>query len=272
MKNTPRFAGRFVVVSALGALLATTWTATASAADANGMAEKGHIFISADRLFSVFNYSSFSQTETQNNVTTTNSVSGTHFSLLGGPNLAGGIGLENIHTSPRPAIDVTIIPNLTLGIAVPLAFGLGSTAKTKVEQQNGNTTERSGDGPTSFLIGIVPRVGYIIPINDWLAVWPRGGLGFYSLSSTQQNTGNNGNNNGEVTTTNTLFSIDLDPQLAIVPTEHFFMSIGPMANIPITGTRSTTATNGATTVETSDDISLFHIGLSASLGGWINAF
>jgi hypothetical protein len=41
-------------------------------------------------------------------------------------------------------------------------------------------------------------------------------------------------------------------------------------NIPLTGSRSLESTTGATTTSVSHDISVFHFGVSAGLGGWIN--
>ncbi len=80
-------------------------------------------------------------------------------------------------------------------------------------------------------------------------------------------------NNDVVTTrstTDTLFSLDLDPQFAIVPVEHFFFHVGPLVNIPFGGSRSVQSTVGATTTTGSNDASVFHFGITAGLGGWIN--
>jgi hypothetical protein len=176
----------------------------------------------------------------------------------------------NVHTLPRIAFDFTIIQHLTLGIGFALGFGLGGTDKNEFLQGQVKTT-RSVDAPTATAIGIAPRVGYVIPFHDYLAFWPRLGFAFYSLSAkTERVQNNNPNTIDTVSLTDTFFSLDLDPQLAIVPLEHFFFHVGPLINIPLTGSRSIKTTTGPTTVSVSNDTSLFHVGISGGLGGWFD--
>jgi len=246
-----------------------------AAGHANGLGEKGQLILSADRLVPLFNYAHGSITDTQNNVELTDSQSGTGLSLLLGRSLATNEGNlnnspVNVHAIPRVAFDVTIIERLTLGAAFALGFGLGGTNRTEALQGSAKTT-RETDAPTTTAIGLVPRVGYILPLGDIFAFWPRLGFGFYSVSASAEQV----LQNGAIQTTrasDTLFSLDLDPQFAIVPLEHFFIHAGPVVNIPISGSRSISQTTGTQTVERSVDASLFNFGLSAGLGGWFNVF
>jgi hypothetical protein len=254
-----------------GVLAATAALVSSSdahaAGDANGFGEKGELIVSADRLVPLFSYTYASITDSQNGVEQTNSRSGAGMSLLFGRNLSHAEDLSvpvNVHTIPRVAFDVTIIPRLTLGAALAFSFGLGGTDKDEI----GRATPRRSDAPTMTAIGLAPRVGYILPLGDLFAFWPRAGIGIYSVSTSREIF----NNNAVLTrsTTDTLFSLDLDPQFAIIPVEHFFIHAGPIVNIPISGSRSTEDSPGARTV--SIDASLFHFGLSAGIGGWFNVF
>jgi hypothetical protein len=257
-----------VLVSAAAAAFALAISTTASAQDAKGMGSKGNMFITADRLVPFFSYTSTSVTATNNNTTTTTTTKGSSLVLLLGTE--GQPAVNSIHTIPRAAVDFTVIDRLTVGGAVVLGFGLGGSTSTEVKQ-GGNTTTNSNDSPTTTIFGIVPRVGYILPLGDVLAFWPRGGFGFYT-ARTKQVTNNGGPGGGTVTDTDsaTIFSLDLDPQLAIIPVEHFYFSAGPLVNIPLSGSLKNERTQGATTTSQSNDISIFHLGIELSLGGWIS--
>jgi hypothetical protein len=166
------------------------------------------------------------------------------------------------------AFDFTIIPKLTLGAALAFGVGLGGTDENEFIQGGGRTSLRT-DSPTATAIGFAPRVGYIIPLTEVLAFWPRGGFSIYSVSVKSDVFANNNVLDRTVSLSDTLFAIDLDAQFVIVPTEHFFFHLGPLVNIPITGSRSLETVTGATTITVSNDISLFHFGIAAGLGGWV---
>ena len=252
------------------AAIALVGSSAEAAGNANGFGEKGQLIISADRLVPLFGYASASVTRTENGRELTDSTSGAGLSILLGRDLGinGGAGPANVHTLPRVAFDYSVINHLTLGAAIAFGFGLGGSIEQ--EQVQGNTvTTRKIDSPTSSAIGLAPRVGYVIPLGDWLAFWPRAGFAFYAVSTKfEQTTGNNAVST--VSTTDTLFALDLDPQLTITPTEHFFFHAGPLVNIPLTGSRSLQSTTGGTTTTTNADASVFHLGLVAGIGGWFS--
>jgi hypothetical protein len=238
------------VLAAAVALAVLGSTSHADAAgDANGFSQKGQFIVSADRLFSFFSYTNISVSGDN----TTTSENATSIALLWGqepgPNLGG---ITDPHTVPRVAFDYTVIDHLTIGGSLVLAFGLGGKNETKT----GNVT-RSTDSPTTTLIGISPRVGYVIPVGDILAIWPRGGFTFYSASAKTKQEQNN--NTVTTTTTASQLSLDLDPQLA-----------GPLVNIPLTGSASVKTESGGTTREVSNDLSIFHMGISTGIGGWFD--
>jgi hypothetical protein len=230
----------------------------ASAQEANGFGEKGELIVTADRLMPLFSYSSQTlHTTAQGGQDSKVSSSGTSIALLFGrePDIA-----INPHTVPRVAIDYTVINHLTVGGSFVVAFGLGGSTSTEI----GNNTTKQ-DSPKATVWGFAPRVGYVLPLGHTFGFWPRAGFAFYSISSKDTNTANN----GTVTTTTTgvsVWSLDLDPQFVWVPLQHFFAHFGPILNIPLTGSRSVEV--NSTTV--SNDFSMFHFGLSAGLGGWFD--
>ncbi|MBX3225966.1 MAG: hypothetical protein KIT84_29680 [Labilithrix sp.] len=271
----PLLASTFV-----GAVLFASATDAKAAGHANGFGEKGELIITGDRLVPLFGYTHSSvERDGQINITEIRETSSNRsgISLLFGRDLSGsedGVGEfsqpVNMHSLPRVAFDFTIIPHLTLGAALAFGFGLGgSTSEERSTGPNSSVTVKV-DAPTYTAIGLAPRVGYIIPLGEHLALWPRGGFSFYSLSAKVETSVANAPR--EISVTDTLFALDLDAQLAIIPVEHFLITVGPMLNIPVSGNRSISTTAGANTTTIDRDISVLHFGIHAGIGGWVNLF
>jgi hypothetical protein len=246
-------------------------SSSAEAADTRGFGEKSQLILSADRLVPVFSYTSASSTTLgPNTIELTRSESGAGMSLLLGRNV--GINetfMVNPHTIPRVAVDFTIIPRLTLGAALAFGFGLGGSTRDESVSPGNVVVARESDAPTATVVGLAPRGGYILPLTNWIAFWPRAGVAFYSVSSDRDIIENNAVV-GSRSDTDTHLSLDLDPQFVFVPVEHFFFHVGPLANIPLSGTRSQETTEGPRTDRRSNDISLFHFGITAGIGGWLS--
>ena len=274
---------RSIRKNALAAVLGTAGVlcasapGSASAQEANGFGEKGQLILSVDRLMPLLSYSSQSETSTQGGLTVKTSDSGTSAALLFGsePTLAV------VHTLPRIAFDFTIVNHLTVGGSIAAVFGTAVEWYAnnpsdrpdyligELVNVNGNGTPvRKTDTPSRTVIGFAPRVGYVLPVGRNFAFWPRLGFALYSVSSKSDNVVAN----AVVTTTNTdtLFSLDLDPQFVWTPIQHFFFNVGPLLNIPLSGSRSVEVEQGPRSDTTKSDLSLFHFGLSAGLGGWFD--
>lgn len=252
---------RIAFAAALTATVVATSSAPAEAQEAKGLGEKSQLIISGDRLFPLFSYTSASVNLPNDQEV---SVNASNISLMyGRESFRDDVGAFNPHTTPRVAFDFTVIKGLTVGGAVVVAFGLGGESSSR---QGAQTT--STDAPTTTVFGLAPRVGYIIPIGEVLAFWPRGGFSFYSISSKEDL--RQGGQPSTRTTTNSVFSIDLDPQFMIVPLQHFFFSAGPLVTIPLTGSSSVETQTGGVTTTVDRDLSVFHIGLSVGIGGWFN--
>ena len=248
---------------ALAALLGAAGVAcasapsVASAQDAEGFGEKRQLILSVDRLMPVLSHTSQTISTEQGGGTRKSTDSGTSMAVLFGREPSLGV----VHTLPRIAFDFTVVRHFTLGGSFAFAFGLGTSRENDF---GGNRTEKT-DGPRTTIVGFAPRVGYVFPLGHVFAFWPRAGVAFYSVSTKTPIV--NGPNNASQTDSDSVFSIDLDPQFVWTPVQHFFINFGPLINIPLSGSRSTENAAGGTTKQ---DLSVFHAGISAGLGGWFD--
>jgi hypothetical protein len=233
----------------------------AEAQEANGFGEKYQLILGVDRLMPALSYTSQTVTSTQGGNIQKSTDSGTSMAVLLGREPSLGV----VHTMPRVAFDFTIVRHLTLGGSFAFAFGLGGSH----EDDFGNNTTRKSDSPKTTIIGFAPRVGYIVPLGRLFAFWPRAGFAYYSVS-TKTSGFNNAGNVTSTTISDSVFSLDLDPQFVWTPIRHFFINFGPLVNIPLTGSRSIESAVGPTSGTTKNDLSVFHFGLSAGLGGWFD--
>jgi hypothetical protein len=232
-----------------------------SAAEANGLGEKGQLILTVDRLMPVFSFTSQTVTTTgPGGQSLEDSQTGTSMAFLLGREPSLGI----VHTLPRIAFDFTVIERLTVGGSLAVAFGLGGSQES--DQPNGTTVNTKT--PRTSIIGFAPRVGYIIPLHKNFAFWPRAGFAIYAVSTKRDVV--IGNAPAKVTDSDTVFSIDLDPQFAWTPIPHFFFHAGPLLNIPVGGSRSTETDLGNTSRTDKNDLSVLHFGITAGLGGWFD--
>jgi hypothetical protein len=241
----------------------------AEAQEAHGFGSQTQLIISADRLVPLFAWTSSTVTAEEGGRTTEVTQSDTSTSILWGNDGQNFFfGPRSPHTVPRAAIDFVVIPHLTIGGTVAFAFSLGGSTETET-RQGGQTVTVKNDSPSNSVIALGPRVGYIIPMGDILAFWLRGGFSFYSLRRTEEDRDNNGAVERD-TIKVSAFSLDIDPQFCIVPMEHFFFSVGPLINVPLTGNVSSERVRGAVTTTVENDLTLWHFGITAGLGGWFN--
>jgi hypothetical protein len=193
--------------------------------------------VSADRLLPLLSY--------QSSETSQNGTSDTQARLsIALMNNAPFEAYSTFYNQPRLAFDWLPIQNLTLGGAAWLYADLLATDKS------GST---STNEPKLTYWGIAPRVGYIIPMGDKVSLWPRAGIEYNSVSASD----------GSLSVT--AFAVDLEAMLVISPWNHFGFTIGPTADIPITGKQ--TVTSGSGTSSSQVDSSMLQIGLSAGMLG-----
>lgn len=239
----------------------------ASAQETHGFGRKGSLILSVDRLMPFISFSNESVTRVRGGSTEKISDSGASMALL----LGREPTLGAVHTIPRVAFDYAIVDRLTLGGAFAVGAGLSRTEKVEATPNAGGPmTSRESNQPKQTIVGFAPRVGYVLPLSRAFAFWPRAGFAFYSSSSGEDIVDNAGNVVGNDSETSTVFSLDLDPQFALVPIEHFFIHFGPVLNIPLAGARSTTSVRGNQSTTFSDDLTVFHFGIAAGIGGWFD--
>lgn len=252
-------------VLVLAAAAATSAQALGEEAPARRFGDRRQLIITADRLMPILSYTTQSITANGGDTTTTTTDSGASFAFMVGREP----GLGTIHTVPRIAADFTFFRRMTFGLSFTLAFGLEGSHTEEREAKGSPATTRENAIPGATLLGFAPRAGYIIPLSDKLAFWPRAGIAFYSMKSQREQTSNLGVTSS-ATVTDTLFSFDLDAQLAWTPLRQVIVHAGPLANLPLSGAHSTAFAQGAELKDRSDDLTVFHFGVSVGLGAWLD--
>jgi hypothetical protein len=227
--------------------------------------ERNQLVITADRLVPIFGYTTQAITVNEGDTTTTITDSGASMAFLVGHEPS----LGTMHTVPRLAVDFTPLPSFTIGTAFVLAFGLDGTHTEERIPKDQPATIRENERPGATLFGFAPRVGYVLPIGKNLAFWPRAGLAFYSAKTQREQTSNSGVTS-TATETDSIFSLDLDPQLVWTPLPHLLVHAGTLTNIPLTGSHETSFAQAGEHKDRSDDLSLIHIGISAGFGIWFD--
>jgi opacity protein-like surface antigen len=246
------------------AVLAASSSAAAQDVGPPSFGARGQLVLSADRLLPVVSYTTQTITSMEGATTTKVTDSGASVAFFGRePTLAA------VHTIPRLAVDFTVMNRLTLGTSFAFAFGLPGSHTEQRSPADGPTTTRENRAPGTTIFGFAPRIGYVVPIGPHFAVWGRAGFAFYSVESSVEQTTNLGVTSA-ATQTDTIFSLDLDPQLVWLPLEHVIVHVGPLVNVPLNGSHETAFSQGSDSKDRSDDLSILHVGISAGLGAYFD--
>jgi len=134
----------------------------------------------------------------------------------------------------QPAIDVFVSPNFSIGGQVRIGVA-------------------SNDSADATTIGLVPRVGYNIPIGPTASIWPRAELGYVHSSSSSSG-------GGYSTSSYTVSFIAFVPVL-FQPATHFFIGGGPYLSTDLI---SKFESGGAST----DSAKTTQFGLLSTVGGY----
>lgn len=232
-----------------GFLLGMLGVAASSAQAEPELGARGELIFGADRLSPLLSYSRTTQNDNNGNTVTTSTTS---LSLLWNGTA------QDIYNIPRLGIDYVVAPNITVGgnlfVTVPMS------SKQSVTDQ-GTTVTQDNDKVSAF--GLAARAGYVMPLGPKLALWARGGLGYGRVATTSPR------NNGDRYTSVSQFGLNLEPELVFSPGPHVGIMIGPVVDIPLSGTLHTERTQNNTTVSEDADSSQLHIGLNVSLIGWL---
>ncbi len=93
-------------------------------------------------------------------------------------------GLATTYSAPRVGLDYIMSSGLSIG------GGLGYTTvsnSSEFDPDTGPTVESDNGSVSAFLFS--PRVGFLAEIGDGLGIWPRGGLTYVSLSTSEGDDG-----------------------------------------------------------------------------------
>jgi hypothetical protein len=259
---------RWLLTTALGALFLTA----AAPAFADGEAgDKGELFVSADRLMGLLDFTS---TKTSTGVmggvaTASHNFSAVAFFQNPYATPVSVIG-ENAsiapYNFPRFSLDYTVMPHLTIGGSIVFAFNPGSN-DTAGGSGDGASTSSTAASTKLTEIGFAPRVGYFMAFNRFLAIWPRLGPSIYWLHATEPGTGmGSSTSTADVTT----LMLNIEPMVAITPINHVAFTAGPTLDFSFWGQAKETSDAGAaTSATTSSNLFLFHFGIELGMTAWL---
>jgi len=190
--------------------------------------------------------------------TVDSTYSETHVGVLGSQHLVMGNVSSNA-LLPRFALDVFLIDGLSLGASFMF---VSTTGEVDSESDDSGFTEDSGpeDPPSVQTLLVTPRLGYALGLAKVLALWPRAGVTYARLKREDAD--------GD-TTKITAIDLTLEGMLAISPTTHFALLVGPFADISLSGKsvrEGEDATGDHRTAE--DDFSMTAFGLAAGVAGY----
>jgi hypothetical protein len=228
-------------------------SSSAAAEPVEEFGTKGHFILSVDRLFPLISYT---RIRTAGNMQGEyNTTSQTSMSLLwsGQP--------QDFYDIPRVGLDYVIAPQLTLGGSIFATLPMSSSSERTM---NGMTTTRDSTKESAF--GIGARVGYVVHLTPAVSFWPRGGLSYSHVTTTDYDPA--GVQQGSQTTTQP--ALNLEPLFVISPAPHFGIVLGPVFDIPLGGNEHTEIVGGmgGGTLSFDTDASQLHIGITVAMLGW----
>jgi len=235
--------------------------AVAMGADAAGpaadFASAGTAIVSVDQLMPIVDYESTTETGAGGSKTT-DSATSIALVTAGGGNGASAISFKVL---PRIAFDYVVGPGVTLGGSAWVFTNLSANQSTT---PGGGGSSTSTDEPKGTYWGVAPRVGYVFPLGDVVAVWPRVGIEYGDIEIGSVT------NNGVTTSGGSVnqLALDLDGLLVVTPVRHFGFTIGPTAGVPLTGKINSTTTIGTVSNTTSTDVSMWYVALTLGVLGY----
>ncbi len=113
-------------------------------------------------------------------------------------------------------------------------------------------------------IGVALRAGFVAPLTPRVSFWGRGGLSFTREGTSNQPQGNQ----NQITQSVSQWGLSLEPLFVIEATTHFGFQIGPVLDLPLSGTQHSELTNNNMTVSQDVNTSQLHFGITGGLLGW----
>jgi len=203
------------------------------------------MILSADRLFGL----SFWSAKQESDAGISDKASGTAINLVWGDNQD-----VTLYSIPRFAFDYMIVQNVSVG------GSFGFIHRSASDELSGGNASISHDLPSRNGFTFAPRAGYVLGLSPTFALWLRAGITYFTDTVKQTE--------GSITTKTSAngISLDLEPQLVILPVPHLGLTLGPVADIGLGGKFKQEIT-GAATVEYSSNVSNY--GLVFGLLGYL---
>lgn len=260
-----------VLLAATAVAAAATFSASAGHAQPlrDPIGERGQFIVSADRLVPLFSWTRVAQDAfpgavpagASNQFSTQTQTS---FSLFWGSGFTPQQPGELFFAVPRVGFDYVVIPRLTVGTDLAFFFTVGSSTSTETDLQNGGTVNASGGNGNTYVFGIAPRVGYLMPLGNLpLYFWGRGGFSFYTATNT--------NDGATVHNNVNQLAFDLEPTLVWTPVTHFGLTASIDGDVPLYGRHSTTTfgNNGQTVTDFTANSSEAFFGITLGMLGYL---
>jgi hypothetical protein len=149
----------------------------------------------------------------------------------------GGQSLETTAIQLRPAVDIFVAPNLSIG------------GQVRIEHYSADTG--NGSSSTVTNLGLLPRIGYNVALSPSSSIWPRVALGYVHSSTDSYN--------GQVTSSNYTVTLEVFVPLVFQPVPHFFLGGGPLVS-----------TDLVSKLDGNDGVKTTNIGLQSTIGGYFN--
>jgi hypothetical protein len=147
-------------------------------------------------------------------------------------NIAGGTSSSSTFIQFRPAVDIFVASGLSIGGQVDISL----------------FSDDATDGSTTT-VGVVPRMGYNIPLGSKASIWPRIAAGYYFSSY--------GAGGGYPSTSGYTFTFSAFVPVLFHPVPHFFIGGGPRFS-----------TDLVSKYEDADQATFSQFGVQTTIGGY----
>ena len=211
------------------------------------------VIVSADRLMPLVTYESVTITNPNNdNASATVSAVSIAF-VTNGPQ-------NTLLTIPRLGFDFVVTSSVTLGLSAWIAATLSENIQVKGQSN-------SQDLPKSTYWGVAPRLGYVLPLADTFALWPRVGIEYH-----KQNTSNVTTQVSNVPVSSRggaqEYQLDVDVEAAVVftPVHHFGIVLTAYGAIPLVGGVSGVTLAGGSVGQSNSGFDAAQLGVGLTLG------
>jgi hypothetical protein len=229
------------------AVSALCWLVPGFASAQTRLGDKRQLVIAAENLFG-WSTQRFGQSPPTGDVSVNSSQIGFLFTGTREQDVALATPL-----GPQIGGHYFVIPSLSIGGTIGFQ-SRGASVTTTVA--NGTLTQDQRDETTFVLL---PKVGYVLLLNDVVGFWFRGGLGFARV-------GSSGANN-PTSTSDTFWLFSADALFVVNPVQHFGFYVGPQANLSFAGSHSQSNANG---VETSFGASFRSFAIGTGVYGYFD--